>query len=98
MEKELQDKDNKYLDLYEENNLLHEDMLELQEELEEAFGDSLSDFGFDDDGGKSGGIKIPGAKSGKKALGKLMKTIKKIPKTTKDKVLNKKEKKKSEET
>lgn len=53
---------------------------------------------MDDEGGKSGGIKIPGAKSGKKALGKLMKTIKKIPKTTKDKVLNKKEKKKSEET
>ena len=34
LEKELQDKDNKYLDLYEENNAMHEDMLELQDQLE----------------------------------------------------------------
>jgi hypothetical protein len=29
LEKEMQEKDNKYIDLYDENNQMHEDMLEL---------------------------------------------------------------------
>ena len=89
LEKELQDKDNKYLDLYEENNALHEDMLELQDQLEEAFGDDLSEIGLDEDGsggkGSSGGIKVPGAKTGKKAMKSLIKTLKKTTKKKKDK-------------
>ena len=74
LEKELQEKDNKYLDLYEENNLMHEDMLELQEQLEEAgfIGDGLSDDGFGDDNQKK---KI--SLGGKKVMSILKKTIKK---------------------
>ena len=75
LEKEMQDKDNKYLDLYEENNLMHEDMLELQEQLEEAgfIGDGLSDDGFGDDNEKKKKISL----GGKKVMSILKKTIKK---------------------
>ena len=79
LEKEMQEKDNKYIDLYDENNQMHEDMLELQEQLEEAgfLDDALSE-GFEDDGGSGGkgGSKIPGKKNAKKViktLGKLLK-------------------------
>ena len=78
LEKELQDKDNKYLDLYEENNAMHEDMLELQDQLEEAFGDDLSEAGLEEEGaGKT-------KKKSKNVVKALMKTIKKSTKKKKD--------------
>lgn len=73
----MQDKDNKYLDLYEENNAMHEDMLELQDQLEEAFGDDLSEAGFDDEGAKT-------KKKSKNVVKSLMKTISKSTKKKKD--------------
>ena len=74
LERELQEKENKYLELYEEHNILHEDMLELQEQLEEAglFGDGLGDDGFENEGKSSSkAAKIPGGKAMVKIFKKL---------------------------
>lgn len=92
----MQEKDNKYIDLYDENNQMHEDMLELQEQLEEAgfIGDGFSDEGLDEDGGsggKSGSLHIPGKKNAKK----VMKTLGKLLKKKKNK--EKKSKKEKED-
>ena len=93
LEHESQEKDNKYIDLYDDNNQMHDDMLELQEQLEEAgfLGDNFSDEGMEEDGGSGGkgGPKIPGKKNAKKVmktLGKLLKRKKK-DKEKKDKGL-----------
>jgi len=48
LEKEVHDQENKFLELYEEYNMMNDDMHELQEQLEETFGDNDSEDGFGD--------------------------------------------------
>lgn len=92
----MQEKDNKYIDLYDENMQMHEDMLELQEQLEEAgfLDDALSESGLEEDGGSGGkGSKIPGKKNAKKVI----KTLGKLLKRKKGKEKKKKSKEKEVE-
>ena len=63
LERELQEKENRYLELDEENKVMHEDIQELQEQLEEAglFADGQSEENFENEF-KKNGLKIPGKK------------------------------------
>ena len=49
LERELLDKENRYLELDDENKMMHEDIQELQEQLEEAglFADGQSEENFE---------------------------------------------------
>ena len=63
LERILQEKENKYLELDEENKMMHEDIQELQEQLEEAglFADGQTEENFENEF-KKNGLKIPGKK------------------------------------
>ena len=63
LERELLEKENRYLELDEENKIMHEDIQELQEQLEEAglFADGQSEENFENQF-KKNGLKIPGKK------------------------------------
>ena len=84
LEKENQDQENKFLELYEEYNIMNDDMHELQQQLEEdGFGDNESEDSFVGEGKTSAGkklLKIPG-KGGKKVMS-ILKKSRKIIKST----------------
>lgn len=64
LERELQDRENKILELDEENQYFQEELHTLQLELEEKgfFGDSISEENWDDVGEKKSKISIQGKK------------------------------------
>lgn len=63
LEREIQEKENKYLELDEENKMMHEDIMELEEQLEEAglFNLDQTEENFENEF-KKNGLKIPGKK------------------------------------
>jgi hypothetical protein len=87
LEKESHDQENKFLELYEEYNIMNDDMHELQQQLEEAgFGDNQSEESFGEDGKTSKSkslLNIPG-KGGKKIMSILKKSRKIIKSTIKN--------------
>lgn len=85
LEKEAHESENRYLELYEEYNMMNDDMHELQQQLEEAgFGDNESEEGFEGKTSKSNSLlKIPG-KGGKKIMSILKKSRKMIKNTIKE--------------
>ena len=94
LERELLDKENRYLELDDENKMMHEDIQELQEQLEEAglFADGQSEENFENEF-KKNGLKIPG----KKVFKILKKQLKKQKTKIKDKVKKKKDKDKDKD-
>jgi hypothetical protein len=81
LEKEVHDQENKFLELYEEYNLMNDDMHELQEQLEQAgFGEEEEEETQTKSKNKL--LQIPG-KGGKKIMSILKKTRKKIKSTLK---------------
>ena len=67
----MNDKDNKYFELYEENNQLQEELTELQDQLEDMgfLGDNISEESFDL------GSQSKTKNKGKKLLGALKKRL-----------------------
>lgn len=81
LEKEVHDQENKFVELYDEYNMMNDDMHELQQQLEEAgFGDNGSEEGQEQKTSKGNSIlNIPG-KGGKQIMKILNKSRKLVAK------------------